>query len=241
MLLEAIAERHRARPLAKLVMASSMAVYGERSHAEETSAVLPASIYGQTKLDQERLCMIAGEAIGLPTIALRLFNVYGANQSLRNPYTGAIPIWLSQVMGGRAPVLFGDGRQTRDFVHVSDVARAFAAAVESPVGELIPINVCTGTPRMLLHVAELLTELCGRKDLTPEITGRHRSGDVLHCTGYAGRAQSCLGFRAVVMLEDGLREVVEAARHSPRDDRSDEATRELESHGMLSKVHAEVR
>ena len=155
MLLEALAER----PVRKLVVASSMSIYGEGLYRdgagrevepEERSGeqlerrewdypglepvATPerkrpglSSIYALTKYDQERACLVAGSAYGIPTVALRLFNTYGPRQALSNPYTGVLAIFAARLLNGRPPRIFEDGLQQRDFVSVHDVARAFAA------------------------------------------------------------------------------------------------------------------
>src|SRR6185369_3488516 len=97
----------------------------------ETKAAALESVYALSKYDQERMCLIAGRAYGIPTVALRFFNVYGPRQALSNPYTGVLAIFAARLLNGRSPMVFEDGLQRRDFVHVRDVANACRLALES--------------------------------------------------------------------------------------------------------------
>src|SRR5207253_7525959 len=103
-----------------------------------------SSIYALTKYDQERACLVAGSAYGIPTAALRLFNTYGPRQALSNPYTGVLAIFASRLLNGRPPLVFEDGRQRRDFVSVFDVARACRLALESTRADGQVLNVGSG-------------------------------------------------------------------------------------------------
>src|SRR5688500_8483967 len=110
----------------------------------EDKPLLPTSVYAVTKQDQEQLCLIVGRAYGIPTVALRYFNVYGTRQALSNPYTGVCAIFSSQLLNGQAPLVYEDGEQTRDLVHVSDVVQANLLALESPGADYQVLNVGTG-------------------------------------------------------------------------------------------------
>ena len=195
----------RRRPVKRLVVASSMSVYGEGSPAAgtpESAPCLPASVYGLTKFDQERLCLILGEQAGIPTMALRLFNVYGPGQSTTNKLTGVLANWAGAILRGERPVVCEDGQQSRDFVFVRDVARAFRLAVESDrVGV---VNIGTGVATTLCDAAAMLTTAFGRPDLQPTITGEKRPGDIRHCVADAGRADEWLDWRARTTFAEGL-------------------------------------
>src|SRR5262249_38895337 len=129
--------------------------------------------------DQECLCFAMGAAFAIPTTALRFFNVYGSRQALSNPYTGVAAIFCARLLNDRPPLVFEDGKQRRDFVHVSDVARAVVAAAEQPVaGETI--NIGSGAAVSVCELAEILA-LALDKDIAPEIVGRYRRGDIRHC------------------------------------------------------------
>src|SRR5690606_33504584 len=110
------------------------------------------SVYAMNKYAQERLCLIVGRAYKIPTVALRLFNVYGPYQALSNPYTGVLAIFAARVLNGRAPMVFEDGQQRRDFVHVRDVADAFVLALQSPTAAGTVFNIGSGDSRSILSV-----------------------------------------------------------------------------------------
>src|SRR5204863_9422700 len=183
-LLEALTER----PVRKLVVASSMSIYGEGLYRdpagteveppERTRAQLArrewdypgleplptperkrpglSSIYALTKFEQERACLVAGAAYGMPTVALRLFNTYGPRQALSNPYTGVLAIFAARLLNRRPPRIFEDGQQRRDFVSVHDVARAFALALERDGADGLAVNVGSGASITVNALAELL-------------------------------------------------------------------------------------
>src|SRR5437764_736050 len=140
-----------------------------------------SSVYALNKYNQERLCLLVGKAYGIPTVALRFFNVYGPRQSLSNPYTGVLAIFASRLINKRPPLVFEDGQQRRDFVHVSDVARACLRALEAPriAGEVF--NIGSGESRTIVSVATDLARVIGRPYLTPQLTGKFRAGDIRHC------------------------------------------------------------
>ncbi len=136
-----------------------------------------------------------GRAYGLETVALRYLNVYGPRQALANPYTGVAAIFAARLLNGRRPLVFEDGRQIRDLVHVSDVVRATHAAMDAPDAPGHAINVATG---QRVRIAELAGELARAlgSDLAPELTGESRAGDIRHCFADVTRAHELLGFRA---------------------------------------------
>jgi dTDP-L-rhamnose 4-epimerase len=152
------------------------------------------SIYALNKYAQERMSLLIGQAYGIPTIALRFFNVYGPRQALSNPYTGVLAIFAARLLNGKRPRVFEDGAQRRDFVHVSDVARACRLALEAPSDLSGVFNIGSGASRRVGDVATQLASTLGRADLAPEITGRYRTGDVRHCFADISRARQLLGF-----------------------------------------------
>src|SRR5690606_13023785 len=140
------------------------------------------SVYALNKFDQERLALIVGAAYGIPTVALRFFNVYGTRQALSNPYTGVLAVFASRLLNARPPLLFEDGRQRRDFVSVHDVARACRLALERPA-DLVggrPFNVGGGVAWTVSDVALQLSEAL-QVPMLPEVTGSSRVGDIRHC------------------------------------------------------------
>jgi dTDP-L-rhamnose 4-epimerase len=258
-LLEALAES----PVTKLVVASSMSVYGEglyrdaggaeveppertRAQLERREWELPglepvptperklpglSSIYALTKYDQERACLVCGAAYGVPTVALRLFNAYGTRQALSNPYTGVLAIFAARLLNGRAPRVFEDGLQRRDFVSVRDVARAFALALERDGADGLAVNVGSGRSVTVLEIAEQVGAATGR-GLAPEVTGEARVGDIRHCFADITLARETLGYEPQVSLADGLAELAAWLEGQVADDRVDAATGELARRGL---------
>jgi len=263
-LLEALVER----PVQRLIVASSMSVYGEglyvdargqrvanatRSTAQlrraewepcdergtplepiptpEEKTPQLASVYALSKWDQEQLCLMTGAVYGIPTVALRFFNVFGTRQALSNPYTGVLAIFAARLMNGKPPLVFEDGRQLRDFVSVSDVARACRLALDAPAAVGYAINVGSGRAFAIEDVAILLATVLG-STLQPEISGRCRVGDIRHCVADITRARRLLGYTPEVMLEEGIFEIAEWLEGQAADDRVDEARAELVARGL---------
>ncbi len=258
------------RPVEKLVVASSMSIYGEGryrdtaghtlDHVERRLADLKAgrwepraadggpltpvptpedkppvlaSVYALSKYAQERLCLMLGQAYGSDATALRFFNVYGPRQALSNPYTGVLAIFASRLLNGRPPLVFEDGRQRRDFVHVRDVARACRLVLDSPNAAGRPINIGSGHSHTVLEIAERLARAIGR-DIAPEVTGRFRAGDIRHCFADTTRARDLLGFEPAMALDDGLDELVGWLDGQIAHDRVDTATEELARRGLVA-------
>jgi dTDP-L-rhamnose 4-epimerase len=265
-LLEALAKR----PVARLVVASSMSVYGEGLCRDESNGLIsPAerstqqlrsarwelegdngkpltpvptpeskqpslsSVYALNKYAQERLCLMVGKSYGIPAAALRFFNVYGPRQALSNPYTGVLAIFAARLLNGRSPMVFEDGRQRRDFVHVLDVAHACRLALESKVdGEVF--NIGSGQSRTILSVANDLAQVMERRDLKPQITGKYRAGDIRHCFADIEKSRSVLNFAPRVEFARGLEELAEYLAGQIADDQVERATKELESRGLVA-------
>jgi dTDP-L-rhamnose 4-epimerase len=264
-LLQALIER----PVERLVVASSMSLYGEglyrdrggrlvssteRTRAQllerrwepqaddgsplepiatpESKAPALASIYALSKFDQERMCLLVGEAYGIPTTALRFFNVYGTRQALSNPYTGVLAIFAARYLNGRAPLVNEDGLQRRDFVSVRDVAQACQLALTVPAAGGHVFNVGSGRSFTVLEVAERLADAIGREDLGPEVTQKYRVGDIRHCFADIGKARRILGYEPKVAFEDGLEELAGWLEGQIAHDRVGEASAELASRGL---------
>lgn len=191
----------------RLVVASSMSVYGEGGHlVTERDAVCPASVYGLTKYDQERLCLMWGSKLGIPSFALRFFNVYGPGQALHNPYTGVLANFAQRLLHDQEPIVYEDGEQTRDFIYVEDVADAVVAAATTDVHQTYwhkPYNICTGRPTTIAYAARALARALG-KQIEPRITGTTRDGDIRHCTGSPAAAGRAFGFYPTVPFDDGI-------------------------------------
>jgi dTDP-L-rhamnose 4-epimerase len=260
-LLEKIAERPDR--IQKLVVASSMSVYGEGAYRDpagrtahpklrsdeqldsrgwdllddrgrvldpipthESKPLHPTSIYAITKRDQEEMFLVVGETLDIPTVALRYFNSYGRRQALSNPYTGLDAIFASRLLNEHAPIVFEDGRQMRDFVHVSDVVQANLLALDSDITGEHVFNVGTGRPRTVLNVAETLSKLL-ESSQTPEVLDRCRVGDIRHCYADISRIEGELGFRPKVEFEEGMGDLLEWLHSQRAEDHVQEAQEEL--------------
>jgi dTDP-L-rhamnose 4-epimerase len=196
----------------------------------EGKPLLPTSVYAVTKRDHEELCLSVGAAYGIPALALRLFNVFGPRQALGNPYTGVAAIFASRILNGHPPLVFEDGRQTRDFVHVLDVARAFHLALDGAASGAA-VNVCTGRPSTVFDIATGLAAGLGR-DIEPTIADRYRAGDIRHCIGDPALARELLGFAAEVDRDEGLGDLAGWLAGQEAVDRVDEARDELRRRGL---------
>ena len=259
-LLEAMLDHRPAR----LVVASSMSVYGEGLYVDgdgravpaverprdqleqadweprgpngesltprptpETKEPSPASTYALGKFDQERMCLLFGSAYGVPTVALRFFNVYGPYQALSNPYTGVLAIFASRLLNDKAPLIYEDGHQRRDFVSVHDVARACKLAVERDDAAGRIVNIGSGDSVSVWEIAERLRSILGRNEIGPQVTGKYRVGDIRHCFADISLADEVLGFRPQVAMEDGMSELAEWLEGQVATDRVDDAAAEL--------------
>jgi dTDP-L-rhamnose 4-epimerase len=194
----------------------------------EDKPLFPTSIYAISKMDQELMCLAMGAAYGFAAVALRYFNTYGPRQALSNPYTGVAAIFSSRLLNRHRPVIFEDGAQSRDFTHVSDIARANILALESDKAAGQALNVGTGRPITVRKVAEVLAEKL-RLDIEPEIVGQFRAGDIRHCYADIGKARELLGFEPRVTFEDGMSELVDWVSQQRADDQVERACEELAS------------
>jgi dTDP-L-rhamnose 4-epimerase len=197
----------------------------------ESTPLAPASIYAISKLDQELMCLAVGRAYDIGVVALRYFNTYGPRQALSNPYTGVAAIFSSRLINGQPPLVFEDGLQLRDLVHVHDVARATVLALTSEAASGEAINIGTGRPVSVLEVAEVLAEHIG-VELPARISATSRSGDIRHCWADVTKARELLGFDAAVDFAEGMRELVSWVRKQEADDRSEAAHAELAQRGL---------
>jgi dTDP-L-rhamnose 4-epimerase len=191
-----------------------------------------ASVYALSKFDQERLCLMLGQAYSIPTVALRFFNVYGTRQALSNPYTGVLAIFASRLLNGRSPMVFENGEQQRDFIHVRDVARSCRLALEQPGVAGKAFNIGSGNQYTISFLARKMAVILGREELAPEITGRYRMGDIRHCFADITQAREVLGFEPQVRLDDGLGELAEWLSGQIAIDRFEQASHELAHRGL---------
>jgi dTDP-L-rhamnose 4-epimerase len=254
----------------KLVIASSMSLYGEGAvhcpacgadrAGERTGARLEAgrwevpcarcghdteprptgeektpdiaSVYAATKKHQEDLAVAFGRAWRIPTFALRFFNVFGPRQSLSNPYTGVAAIFLSRLLNGRAPLIFEDGGQTRDFIDVRDVAEAVCRAAESDRAGAHVLNVATGRRTSVAQVSDALARALGL-DIAPQLINKFRVGDIRHCFGDSSRAKEVLGFQPRYTFEEGLPALIEWCRRETPEDRVEASLQELQRRRLV--------
>jgi len=199
----------------------------------EDDRVAPASVYAATKLAQEELVRTACSAAGLAYSILRLQNVYGEGQSLQNPYTGILSIFTNRLRQGLDLPIFEDGAETRDFVHVEDVARAILACVESPHVDGATLNVGSGRAIPVLEIARLLTRTLG-KSAEPVITGEFRVGDIRHNVADISALEDSTGITPAIGIEEGIGRFCEWACAQPvTEDRLDLANEELRARSLM--------
>lgn len=259
------------RPVRRVVVASSMSIYGEGLYRDaegrcledvvrvsragptapwdpldaagrpllpiptpETKRPALASVYAITKYMQERLTLTLAPAYGMQGVALRLWNAYGPGQALSNPYTGVLAIFASRLHNGQPPMIFEDGAQRRDFVHVEDVAQAFVLALEHPAAAGGVFNIASGVDRTVEEVAKLLAGAMGCPGMAPEITGTARTGDIRHCIADIGLARTVLGFTPRHDFVEGLAELAEWVALQQAEDRVSHARNELVARGLVA-------
>jgi dTDP-L-rhamnose 4-epimerase len=192
-----------------------------------------ASVYALTKYVQERLTLTLAPAYGMEGVALRLWNVYGPGQASSNPYTGVLAIFSSRLHNGQPPIVFEDGRQRRDFVHVEDVAQAFILALEHERAPGGIFNVGSGRDRSVRDVAQMLAKAMG-SDIAPEITAEARTGDIRHCIADISKIQAELGYMPRRDFAEGLAELAAWVAEQEAVDRVQQARRELEARGLVA-------
>lgn len=241
-LLEALVKRK----VERLVVASSMSIYGEGAYLssdgtlvegrERTLGQLSArdweirgsdarmlrpaptpetkfpalpSVYAISKYQQERLCLTAGRAYGIATVALRFFNIFGTRQALSNPYTGVLANFASRLLNDRPPLVMEDGGQRRDFVNVRDIVRGCRLALERRAAVGQAFNIASGCSHSVLEIARTMARILGKENIEPEVTGDYRKGDIRNCFADISLARSVLGYEPQITLEDGLKELAQ--------------------------------
>jgi len=200
----------------------------------ETKRLFPASIYAINKRSHEEMFLVAGRAYGIPATALRFFNVYGTRQALSNPYTGVGAIFASRLLNGNPPVIFEDGLQSRDFIHVQDLCRACLLALEEPSANDNVYNIGTGRALTVLDVGRAIARELGQPDDDFIIRNQFRAGDIRHCFAEVSKAERDLGFTAGIPFEEGVKELCDWVSRSTSRDRVDAATDELERRGLTT-------
>lgn len=192
----------------------------------------PTSVYAFSKKHQEELCLLIGNTYKIPTVALRYFNVYGPRQALSNPYTGVCAIFSARVKNNNSPLIYEDGLQIRDFIHVSDIVKANLLVMNKKEADYRALNVGTGKPTSILEVAEILIKL-HNKSVEPKVVNKFRAGDIRHCFADIGAIRS-LGFNPSVDFTVGLRNLVTWSNGVDAEDSVEAANRELDNKGLIT-------
>jgi dTDP-L-rhamnose 4-epimerase len=200
----------------------------------EDDGVAPASVYAATKLAQEQLVQVACRAMGIAHSILRFQNVFGEGQSLSNPYTGILSIFSTRIRLGLPLPIFEDGAETRDFVHVEDVANAVLRCANNPIPDGVTLNVGSGNATPVMDVAQLLCRIMG-SDIMPHVTGEYRVGDIRHNFADIGRLELVNGFRPQIGLEAGMKRFCDWVVKQPvPQDLLDKANAELKSRKLMA-------
>jgi dTDP-L-rhamnose 4-epimerase len=198
----------------------------------ESKNFQPQFVYSINKRDQEELCLAVGKAYDIETVALRFFSAYGPRQALSNPYTGVAAIFASRLLGEKAPLIFEDGQQTRDFVHVSDVVSSTMQALFKEDVGFQALNVGSGHAVTIEQVARVLQKRLGGPD--PEFPQTYRKGDIRHCFPDISRAKEALDWEPKHQLEDGVEDLVEwVASQVSHAEKLDAHVEELRKKGLL--------
>lgn len=197
----------------------------------EEKLLKPSSVYAISKKDQEDLCLCIGKAYGIPTVALRYFNVYGTRQSLSNPYTGVIAIFASRLLNNNRPLIFEDGMQTRDFTNVLDIVNANILAMENESLNYGAYNVGTGISTSLRTIAALLGKYLN-ENIQPQVLNKARKGDIRHCFADISKIRN-LGYSPQITLEEGLKQLCEWMKGENSQDNVQLAALELERKGLI--------
>jgi UDP-glucose 4-epimerase len=203
-----VAEAARVHGVKRVVFASSAAIYGDTTDLpiREETEKRPISPYGGAKLASEVLLLSHGAAFGFVVRCQRYFNVFGPRQDPASPYSGVISIFDQRYCDGRGVTIFGDGKQTRDFISVHDVARANLLAATADDVKSGSANVCTGRATSLLDVAAIFAE--HYPEVPAPIHGKLRTGEIIHSLGTPDKVAAELGFAAEVSVKDGLAELI---------------------------------
>jgi UDP-glucose 4-epimerase len=195
-----------------VVYASSAAIYGDNATIplDESSMPRPISAYGADKLGSEHHARVAWLTHKVSTVGMRFFNVYGPRQNPSSPYSGVISIFIDRILKGLPITVFGDGKQTRDFIYVGDVVNHLITAMNQQNGEASVYNVCTGQSTSIIQLAKTLSMVSGNDVNIQHQTAR--TGDISTSLGDPSKAKACLGIQADVSLGEGLTFTLDALR-----------------------------
>ena len=204
----------------------------------ENAPVGGETVYGLTKVDQEKLVLLWGKQVGIPTIALRYSCTYGPRQSIFNPYTGVIAIFCTRLLNNLPPVLYEDGEQTRDFSFVEDIARANLLTAETDHLDGLAVNVGSEKGVSIRKVAGIVSSAL-KIDIEPEARGEFRPGEMRHLTSDTARIRSA-GYQPQIKLEEGIERYIDWIRsQSDIRDYFSEAEQILKSKGIVHRVEVE--
>jgi dTDP-L-rhamnose 4-epimerase len=198
----------------------------------EEKPLKPESIYAINKRDQEEMILSFGKAYKIPSVAFRMFNVYGAYQALNNPYTGVAAIFSNKLLNDEQPMVFEDGKQRRDFVHVEDVARAYLLALENNGGDGLAMNLGSGRSISVTEIAEALAIIL-KKDIHPQITNKFRDGDIRNCFADINLIKEKLGWTPQWGFEEGVKTMTNWLISEKDNAKKIDASEELKKMGLL--------
>jgi len=198
----------------------------------EEKELAPTSIYAITKKDQEEMCLNVGKAYNIATVALRFFNVYGPGQALSNPYTGVAAIFSGRLLNSNKPVIFEDGLQSRDFIHVDDIVQANILCLEKKEADYEMFNVGTGRSISVLELADILGRKITGKNNFYTVMNSFRKGDIRHCFADISKISKRLGFKLQVVFEDGIEDLIKWVKLQTAVDKVDKAVSELVAKGL---------
>jgi dTDP-L-rhamnose 4-epimerase len=201
---------------------------------DEEKPLYPTSIYAITKRDHEEMFLSTGLAYDIPAVALRFFNAYGPRQALSNPYTGVMAIFSSRLLNGQPPVIYEDGLQSRDFVHISDIVQGLLLAMDRPEADYQVLNLGTGVPTSIAEVAKLLSQHLTDGQVKPQILNQFRAGDIRHCYADLTRARRLLGFEPRIPLQEGMADLLAWVKVQTAEDRFEQVEKELAAKALIS-------
>ncbi|MHA1729859.1 MAG: NAD-dependent epimerase/dehydratase family protein [Promethearchaeota archaeon] len=201
---------------------------------DESTPFNPSSVYALSKQVQEQMSLLIGKTYGINTTILRFFLVYGSRQSLSNPYTGVCAIFASRLLNNKPPIVFEDGLQTRDFVHVKDICQGLILAMEKEPARGQIFNLGSGIPITIKKVAEIMTKKINPK-LSPIYNQNYRIGDIRHCVADISKAKKVLGYKPLYSFEKGVDDLIEWIQDqaSLPKDVSNTALKELSNKGLI--------
>jgi dTDP-L-rhamnose 4-epimerase len=200
---------------------------------DEDKPLFPTSVYAITKRDHEEMFLSTGSAYGIPAVALRFFNTYGPRQALSNPYTGVMAIFSTRLLNRQPPIIYEDGLQSRDMIHVSDIVQGMLLAMEKAEADYQVFNLGTGVPTSVAQVAEMLAQALTGGEIQPQVLNQYRAGDIRHCYADPAKARSLLGFEPRVSLQEGMADLLAWVKEQTAVDHFDRVEKELADKSLV--------